>query len=134
MSREANRDPIRIDRFFASPGARADHWSHLVELAEGWSNGSNTRSNFETGLAGMTATEEFHAYPGQVLMTALREHVAADDAHATAVLARRITRALLTRSFRQNAGDWDTHEDGDGATPEALHPALARPDLHRPYF
>ena len=42
----------------------------------------------------MTATEEFHAYPGHQLLTALRDHAADNDAHATATLARRITRAL----------------------------------------
>ena len=46
-------------------------------------------------------------------MTALRDRAAANDAQATASLARRITRALLTRSFRQNPGDWDEHEDGE---------------------
>ena len=82
----------------------------------------------------MTATEEFHAYPGLKLITALRDAAAADDSHATATLARRITRALLTRSFRQNAGDWASHEDGEGATQAMLHPALTRSDSHRPYF
>ena len=55
-------------------------------------------------------------------------------AHATAALARRITRALLTRSFRQNAGDWETHEDGDGVAADVLPPTLGRADAHRPYF
>jgi len=78
-----------------------DQWRELVELAEAWSKSSGDRTKVEATLAEMTATEEFHAYPGLQLLAALRDHVAAGDAHATASLARRITRALLTRSFRQ---------------------------------
>ena len=107
---------------------------NLVELAEAWSGGSGDRAKFEAALAEMTATEEFHAYPGSQLMTALRDHAAANDARATAALARRITRALLTRSFRQNAGDWDAHEDDEAAAADVLPPALGRAEAHRPYF
>ena len=84
MSKGASSHPVRIDRFFAGPGARADQWRNLVELAEAWSGGSGNREKFEAALAEMTATEEFHAYPGLQLLTALRDHAAADDAHATA--------------------------------------------------
>ena len=132
MSEGAN--PVRIDRFFAGPGARGDQWRNLVELAEAWSGGSVKRAKFEAALAEMTATEEFHAYPGLQLMTALRDHAAENDAQATASLARRITRAMLTRSFRQNAGDWEAHEDGEGMAADVLPPALGRSDARRPYF
>src|SRR4051812_10010809 len=104
MSREANRQGVRIDRFFSGPGARADQWCHLMERANAWVNGTGNRAAFESTLAEMTPTEELHAYPGQQFIAALREHGAADDAHGAATLCRRITRALLTRSFRQNAG------------------------------
>jgi arginine decarboxylase len=134
MAEAASPHPVRIDQFFAGPGARADHWCRLVELAEAWSGGSGSRANFDAALAEMTATEEFHAYPGLQLMTALRGHAEASDAHAAAALARRITRALLTRSFRQNAGDWQAHDDEEGAPADVLPPTLGRTDAHRPYF
>lgn len=133
MSREASRRAVNIDRFFGGPGSRADQWCHLMELANAWANGTGNREGFETALAEMGPIEEFHAYPGHSLMAALREHAAADDAHAAATLSRRITRALLTRSFRQSAGEWDTNEDGESTT-EPLHPALSRTDARRPYF
>jgi len=100
MSREAERQGNRIDRFFAGPGARADQWCRLMEMADAWSTGTGERAAFEAALAEMTPTEEFHAYPGPQLMAALREHGAAGDAHAAATLTRRVTRAILTRSFR----------------------------------
>src|SRR5262245_16958332 len=134
MSKGANRHRTKIDQFFAGPGARGDQWRDLVELAEAWSNGSGDRAKVEAALSEITATEEFHAYPGLPLINALRDHVAQDDAHATASLARRITRALLTRSFRQNPTDWETHEGDEPAASDVLPPALGRPDTHRPYF
>src|SRR4051812_37854707 len=102
MSKVGASSPSRIDQFFAGPGARGDQWRNLVQLADAWSSGSANRTEFEAALAEMTPTEEFHAYPGHQLMTALRDHAAEDEAWATASVARRITRAILTRSFRQN--------------------------------
>jgi arginine decarboxylase len=134
MPETAIRQLGRIDQFFSGPGARGDQWRSLVELAEAWSNGSGSRAAFVAALADLTATEAFHAYPGFELVTALRDHVADDDAGATAALARRITRSILTRSFRQNPGDWGTHDDDEGVAPDVLPPNLGRSDTHRPYF
>jgi arginine decarboxylase len=125
---------IRIDQFFAGLGARCDQWRQLVDRAEAWAQGSGSRADFETALDEMTAREEFHAYPGHQLLTALRDHATSNDARATALLVRRITRALLTRSFRQHASDWDPHEDADSVASEVLPPSLARSEAHRPYF
>ena len=68
--------------------------AHAAISGETWSNwprpgraDSGSRAEFEAALAEMTATEEFHAYPGLQLMTALRDHAAEDDARATASLA-----------------------------------------------
>src|SRR4051794_24250716 len=64
MSKEVSCRPVRIDQLFAGPGARADQWRNLVELAEAWSSGSGKQAKFDAALAEMMATEEFHAYPG----------------------------------------------------------------------
>jgi arginine decarboxylase len=134
MRKQASRHGSQIDRFFAGPGARGDQWRNLVELAEAWSHSVGSRNKVEAALDETTSTEEFHAYPGLELISALREHVAENDAHATASLARRITRAVLTRSFRQNPGDWDVHEGDEAAAADVLPPALGRSDARRPYF
>jgi arginine decarboxylase len=88
MSEEGDGRANRINRFFAGPGARGDQWRNLVELAEGWVNGSGSRPEFEAAVAETMATEEFHAFPGPQLMTASRDHAATNDAHATATLAK----------------------------------------------
>ncbi len=134
MSKAAVGHPRRIDQFFPGLRARGDQWRDLVELAEAWSNGAGSRAKVEAALTEMTATEEYHAYPGLQLMTSLRDRAADNEARATASLARRITRAMLTRSFRQNSGDWEAHGDDDGVTADILPPALGRADAHRPYF
>ena len=134
MTKASTFHPVQIDRFFAGPGARGDQWRTLVELAEAWSDGSGSRGKFDAALAEVAVTEGFHAYPGLQLITALRERAEANDAPATATLARHITRTLLTRSYRQNAGDWEAHEDGERVTPDVLPPAVGRTDAHRPYF
>jgi len=128
MSKAAAGHRTHIDQFFAGPGARADQWLRLTELAEAWAGGSGDRAKFEAALAEMTPTEEYHAYPGPHLLAALRDHAESGDASAAARLARRITRALLTRSYRQNAGDWDAHEDDETAPADVLSDVKARMD------
>ena len=134
MAKAEKRGSAQIDRFFVGPGARGDQWHGLAELAERWAHGSADRASFEAALSEMSATEEFHAYPGARLITALRGRAAANDPGATASLARRITRALLTRSFRQSTGDWTEDEDDDATTSDVMPPSLSRADARRPYF
>src|SRR6266550_1231812 len=132
MHNQATPHPARIDQLFSGPGARADKWRNLAELADAWAKEPRNRTKFNTALTELSATEEFHAYPGLKLMTALRDRAAPGDAPATASLARRITRTLLNRSFRQNPADWEADEDDNIA--DALPPAVGRSDVQRPYF
>jgi arginine decarboxylase len=133
MASSAIDHPTRIDQLFAGPGARADQWRNLVELADAWSNGSGSRDTFEAALVEMEATEGFHAYPGPKLMTALRDHARSNDAPAAVSLTRGITRALLTRSFRKRPGEWES-EEGDEGVADVLPPTLGLTEPSRPYF
>ena len=69
-----------------------------------------TARNSMPRSAELAVTEEFHAYPGPQLLAALR-----DKRRATRARPRRSPaaspRALLTRSYRQNPGEWDGQED-----------------------
>ncbi len=123
-----------IDRFFSGPGARADDWRGLVEAVKAWASGSGERAGFQQTLSRLSITEEFHAYPGPRLMTVLQERAAADDAAGALALARRISQALNTRSFRQHIGDWDEHADADSELPELLPPGFGDTTTRRPYF
>src|SRR5262249_48110702 len=127
-------EPVRIDQFFAGPGARADRWRDVVDAAQAWSAGSGDRAQFEQALAGIGATEEYFAYPGARLIKALQEAAAANDARATVNLARGIATALVTRSFRQHAEGVAGQDDAAEAVPDLAPPALGRGRGHRPYF
>jgi len=134
MAKDTQVKEHRIDQFFSGPAARADSWRYLVDAAKAWAEGSGKRNRFDALFSALEATEEFHGYPGLRLMAALKEAAASGDAAATAALATRIVQSLQTRSFRQHAADWDVHDDGDGAMPDFLPPALGRTDARRPYF
>jgi arginine decarboxylase len=124
----------RIDQFFSGPSARADRWRELVDAAQAWRAGTATRASFESALAGIGATESFHAYPGTHLIAAIAENAAADDARETAALVTRINNAILTRSFRRHGGDWEAQDESEAAIPDVLPPSLGHADGARPYF
>ena len=123
-----------IEAFFSPPGARADRWRHLVNAAKAWSSGRGSRAAFEAALDEAAIIEEFHGYPGSTLMAALRNRTAGDDAAGTAALAWRISSALLSRSFRQHAADWDPHSEIADAVPDVLPPTLGTGPSSPPYF
>ena len=124
----------RVDQFFSGPNARADRWRELLDTVQAWLAGTGTRAAVEAVFANLGATEEFHAYPGHHLLTAVRDLIAADDARATATLVRRISSALLSRSFRRQAADWEAHEENDSPVADVLPPTLGRGESQRPYF
>jgi arginine decarboxylase len=126
-------EPVRIDQFFAGPGARADRWRDVVDAAQAWSAGRGDRAKFNDALAVIGVTEEYFAYPGPRLIKVLQEAAAANDGRATLNLARGIATALVTRSFRQHGEGVAGQEDGD-AVPDLAPPALGRGGTHRPYF
>jgi arginine decarboxylase len=131
---EASGHEGRIDQFFSGPGARADRWRDLVDSAQSWAAGQLNRSKIEAMLAELAATEEYHAYPGPHLLTSLRERTSGDDPRSVVALAKKISTALLTRSFRQNTSDWDVNDEADAALPDVLPPTLGHGETRRPYF
>ncbi len=134
MNDAADHKSLRIDAFFSTPSAREDRWRDLVDAAKAWVAGRGDRAAFEAALNQAAAIEEFHGYPGPHLMAALRNRAESDDAAGTVALAWRISSALLTRSFRQHAADWDPHGEISGAVPDVLPPSLGRQEKISPYF
>ena len=60
----------------------------------------------------MTALEEFYAYPGARLLGTLQGmHRARTTPLRCAALARRISKAILTRSYRERSIDWDAYDE-----------------------
>ncbi len=134
MSKDSKPATHRIDQFLLGPGGRADDWRDLVEAAKAWAAGAGDRAKYEALLNDLAVTEEFHGYPGLQLMAALKESAAAGDAATSSGLSTRIMQALMTRSFRQHAGDWTVHDDGEGSATDLLPPSFGRSEARRPYF
>ncbi|MGH7154165.1 MAG: hypothetical protein ACREF3_09550 [Acetobacteraceae bacterium] len=134
MNEASGTEPRRIDNFLSTPAAREDRWRDLVDAARAWAAGTGDRAEFEAALNEAAAIEEFHGYPGPGLMAALRHRAESDDATGAATLALRISSALLTRSFRQHAADWDPYAEISGTVPDVLPPTLGRSETAPPYF
>ncbi len=132
MSQQAHQ-PVRIDRFFSMPGARADRWRDLVDLARRWEANKGDRQSVEAALDELAVTEEYFAYPGGRLISALRERAATDAAQSCVRLASAIASAIVTRDYKHDAAEWETSEDVVDTPPDRL-PPMADSEHRRPYF
>ena len=124
----------QVDEFLLIHSSRPDAWRDLMHLTDGWAQGSVPRGEVEARLAGMEAGEGYHAYPGPVLFGALGEKCASSDAPGAARLARRISSALLTHSYRERLADWDLDDQSATEVAEILPPTLGESVGRRPYF
>ncbi len=128
-------ESTRIDRFLLTQASRFDRWRAVTALARRWRAGEASRADIEKLLAELEPSESFHAYPGPALLALLREHVAADDSDAAGLLARRISDALLTRSYRDAAADWEqTGEGREQDFADIVPTSLRDTPSARPYF
>jgi arginine decarboxylase len=126
--------PGRIDQFLLMHSARLDNWREITALAETWQAGSIERAELDTAITAMEAVEGYYAYPGPTLFAALRERIAANDAATAARLARRVSNALLTRSYRAHPSEWDLHsERAADEVADVLPPGLEDGETRRPY-
>ena len=117
----------RIDHFFSAVAARLDLWRDLSRAAQAWA--ANPASRGDAGLqaacnealTALLPLEDFQAYPGARVLNAIKERVAAGDALGTARLVQRVSSALMSRSYRSDAGEFEAEDDA--ATPERAMPA-----------
>jgi arginine decarboxylase len=127
---------LRIDHLFAVFAARSDRWSALNQAARAWgaaAAGKDCRalqSRCEAALEALRPLEEYHAYPGPRLLAALQERVRGGDAIGTARLAQRLTTAMMNRSYRRDAADWELEDEPGGMVAAANGGDLAG----RPWF
>jgi arginine decarboxylase len=124
----------RIDTLFSMPGARADRWRALHAAAQAWARGRTDRAPVDAALEDIGAYEEFFAYPGTRLIAALRERITTGAAEGAAALSRRISEAILTRSYKHDTGAWEAVEQLAEALPELSTATMGHGAAHRPYF
>ncbi len=121
--------------------ARSDIWSRLDEasaqLASAAASGQALGGLLETiaGLLDSVApVEQYWAFPGPEACRRARDLFAAGSYTSFASLVARVSRALITESYRAGTG-WSVIEDHDAAGPEEAAAGPAGPaGPGRPYF
>ncbi len=78
--------------------------------------------------------EDFYAYPGPGLLNVLIERATSGDAAGTVRLARTISTAMVTHSYRHNVGEWEKEEEGLTNLADRLPVNAEQKSAHRPYF
>ncbi|MFL6646622.1 MAG: decarboxylase, partial [Sulfurifustaceae bacterium] len=74
----------------------------------------------------------FQAYPGGRLLNSIKARMAAGDALGTARLVQRVSSALMSRTYRSDAGEWESDDDAQAA--ERAMPTAQGESTTRPYF
>ncbi|HSE79140.1 MAG TPA: decarboxylase [Alphaproteobacteria bacterium] len=130
----------QIDRFFSVSEVRFDGWRDLNAAAQDWAANvrresvRDRRDKVARALAEVQTLEEFFAYPGTRLMGMLSDRLAADDAAGTARLTQRISSALLSRSYRHDAGEREGGDEPSALLGERGPAALDEVADSKPYF
>jgi arginine decarboxylase len=127
---------------FSAGEARCDRWQELAHAAQTLvaqsSSGSaskQTLTEVEALLAPLGIFETFHAYPGEAMMSALREALARSDYSSFSRITNRIAKAIITGSYRRSANAWKPGEEGEKeGTDRLLKDYFDTGDLTKPYF
>jgi len=128
----------RIDHLFDSAEARFDQWRRLHKACQSWAGnvGKQGAAAQKTACAALFGeilpAEDFHAYPGARLLATLRDRIDGDDAMGATRLIQRISQALILRSYRRDASEWDAHDDPTGHAD--VTPLPTTESGGRPYF
>lgn len=127
---------------FSAGEARSDRWQELAHaaqtLAAQSSSGSSTKETFgstEALLASLTTMETFRAYPGEAMMSALKDALARRDFSSFSRITNRVAKAIITGSYRRSANAWKLGEDGETEGNDRLmKDYFDTGDLTKPYF
>jgi len=128
----------RIDHFFSAVAARLDLWRDLSRKVQAWAASPASRGEAKSQTActeaftALLPLESFQAYPGVRLLNSIKERLAAGDAIGTARLVQRISSALMSRSYRSDAGEWEAEDDATAA--ERVMPTALGETAAKPYF
>ena len=116
MAKSSTAAP-RLDHFFSAVAARLDLWRDLARAAQAWASSPTSRGDASLqaacneALTALLPLEDFQAYPGAKVMNAIKQRVAAGDAMGTARLVQRVSSALMSRSYRSDAGEFEAEDD-----------------------
>src|SRR2546423_9347912 len=114
---------------FSAGEARSDRWQELAHAAQTLvaqsSSGSSTKETLSTVqalLAPLSVLETFRAYPGETMMSALKDALARRDYSSFSRITNRIAKAIITGSYRRPTKGWEVGAWGEAAGHERLLP------------
>ena len=127
---------------FSAGEARCDRWQDLAHAGQALvaqsSSGSSTKetlADVEALLAPLGVIENFHAYPGEAMMSALKEALGRSDYSSFFRITTRIAKAIITGSYRRSANAWKLGEEGESEGNDRLmKDYFDTGDLTKPYF
>src|SRR4030095_2337220 len=102
------------------------------------SSGASTRETLakvKALLAPLGVLETFRAYPGEAMMSALKEALGRSDYSSFSRITNRIAKAIITGSYRRSANAWKLGEEGEAeGNDRLLKDYFETGDLTKPYF
>ncbi len=142
MSKSASKSaagPVAgaFSQFFSAAEARIDRWRDLNRVAKALLAGGDAaglRKRAAAALAELTSLEELNGYPGPHLMAEIHDLLQSGDARGFARLVARVSGALMSGSYRDDAQAWTADDDSEAQLPDILPPSLGRGQSRRPYF
>ena len=127
---------------FSAGEARCDRWQDLAHAAQALvaqsSSGHSTKETLATVevlLEPLDVLETFRAYPGEAMMSALKEALGRSDYSGFSRLTNRIAKAIITGSYRRSVNAWKLGEEGEAERNDRLmKDYFDTGDLTKPYF
>src|SRR5437899_11202245 len=107
---------------FSAGEARCDRWQEMAHagqtLVAQSSSGASTKETLATVealLAPLSIIETFRAYPGEVMMSAMKDALGRRDYSSFSRITNRIAKAIITGSYRRSG---NARKQGEAPEPE----------------
>jgi len=128
-----------LSAFFSAAEARNDRWRTLNRIVKALAAADaaatdGLRKEAAAVFAELTPLEELNGYPGPALMLEVQDRLQSAEWTELARLVQRISMALLSASYRDDAETWASEESGDARLPDVLPPSVGRRQARKPYF
>jgi arginine decarboxylase len=127
---------VGVRSFFSAAEERADRWRELHRVAKALAAGGGQADNQQAKalLNQLAPFEDLCGYPGPSLMARVNERLKENDGAGLARLTQRISIALLSNSYRDDAEAWKSDKDDDEPhLPAVLPPSIGRGQARKPY-
>ena len=128
-----------LNQFFSAAEFRVDKWRMLNRHAKSLASATGQitvklRQEAAAILDELGPLEDLNGYPGPHLMSQVRERLQTGDWTGLARLVQRISLALLSNSYRDDADAWTAEEESEAHAPDVLPPSIGRGQSRKPYF